>query len=72
MSLEIKTTIKFRAWRAPNYALLENAKDGDRECHTIPVDDLDEAALEALARAWLEDLYGKTQHTSPFVVIGAA
>lgn len=51
----------------PNYATLDNDTDGgDRENHTIPVKELDEYALAALAEAWLSDLYGKSEHHSPF------
>lgn len=69
MSIEVRTKIKFAPWSAPNYARLDNRTDGgDRENHTIPVNELDEYALAALAEAWIEDLYGKTEHKSPFQI----
>lgn len=69
MAIEVKTTVKFKHWRAPNFAVIEttDAKDG----HPIPVGDLDADALEALAVSWLNDLYSGTVHPNPFAAIPA-
>jgi hypothetical protein len=68
MTVEVKTTMKFKPWRAPNFAVLDTT---GTEGHPIPINDLDADALEALARSWLEDLYAGTEYHNPFVHQGA-
>lgn len=63
--VEARTRIKFRPWLSPNYVCLALDKR-DSGTQSIPVAELDEAALLALARAWLGDLYSKTTIPNPF------
>lgn len=69
MSIQVKTTVKLKPWATPNFAVLDNETDGgDRENHTLPVKELDAAAIDALAVAWLDELYLKTGKDNPFVL----
>lgn len=64
MLIEVTTKIKFKGWNAPNFALLEIT--GKTDGHAIPIADLDEDALAALAMGWLENLYSGTNLPFPF------
>jgi len=69
MGIEVRTKVTFKPWQSPNFATLDNISGGEtqqNQNHTIHVSQLDEYALAALADEWLENLYAKTEHTSPF------
>jgi hypothetical protein len=70
MSVEVRTTVKFKPWGTPNFAVLDNTTDGgDRENHTIHVKELDASALDALSWAWLEELYQKVGKDNPYAPV---
>ena len=56
--------VEYKPWTVPNFASVVGAQDGSR------VDELPQAALDALAQRWLHDLYAKANKTCPFKVIG--
>lgn len=75
MSIEVKMSISFQNWHAPNFALLESKpglkQDGIQPTPSIPVADLEANVVDALAASWLEDLYRKAGHRCPFTIIRA-
>jgi hypothetical protein len=69
-TISVTATVKYRCWLAPNFARQDvparPRQEGFRELPTTPVGDLEPAVLDALAEAWLNDLYSKTTRASPF------
>jgi len=64
----MKAEMKFGlvSWQAPNFAQVDVGENGDKP--TVPVKDIETRALDALAEAWLADLYRKACKTSPFEI----
>lgn len=69
--ITIKTSVRFKTWRAPNFASVDQGarprQEGMRPDSTIAVADLDPEVLDALAMEWLTDLYSKVQREPPFI-----
>ena len=68
MSDPVSATLRVRLkpWAAPNFARRADIEDQSSE-GAIPVNDLDDDALEDMALAWIEDLYRKAgQRRCPF------
>lgn len=67
-TVKAETTIEFERWRPPNFATMAQdpsiAKTG--EAQAVRVEKLSEAALTALAEAWLDDLFLKCTTRNPF------
>jgi hypothetical protein len=69
------TTIamKLRPWVPPNFASLEQPvgkrQDGIQPSVSIPLADLDQAALNGLVREWLQSVYHKAGKPNPWVSI---
>ena len=70
-AITVKTSVSFRRWTAPNYAVVDMGPsrrvEGLREGTSVAVADLAPEALDALAEAWLADLYEKAKRPSPFI-----
>jgi hypothetical protein len=66
--VEVKTTVKFIRLQTPNFVqIAQPPGDADRTSpSSIPIKDLDQDGLDAMAEAWLEDFYGKADKRSPF------
>ena len=67
MSVPVKTTVTvtFKSWNTPNFANFED-KANESKNGSIRVEDLELDALNAMAEAWLNDLYEKAGHTNPW------
>ena len=63
--VEIAVPIKFRRISVPNYIIHEtpprSRTEGIQEAPKTAVKDLPQEALDALARAWLDDIYAKAE-----------
>lgn len=75
MNIEVKSTVKYREWNVPNFAVKDDAfytkKDGlQPHMPPIPVIELDPEVVDALAGAWLDALYTKVGRSNPFVLKG--
>lgn len=72
--IEVRTKVKFHTWSVPNYATLGATQPRCDGWNTtpmppsIPVTELEDDALQALAKAWLTELYDKAGRKSPFVI----
>lgn len=73
MTVEVKTSVRFNTWQVPNFATVTTPprpkQEGMQAAPTIAIGDLDVAALDALAAAWLEELYKKAGQSNPFAQI---
>lgn len=73
MSVEVKMTVKFQPWTAPNFAVMSQEpgrkEDGMRALPSIAIADLESAVIDMLAQEWLTDLYSKAGRHSPFCII---
>lgn len=66
----INATLKvvLKPWSAPNFAIRRDdagTVEGSDHASGIPVRELDDATLDQMAKAWLDDLYaraGRTYH----------
>lgn len=65
----VAAAMAYRRWLAPNFAtwaLPPSARqEGLKVAPSTPVADLDDRALDALAQAWLNDLYAKANRRPP-------
>jgi hypothetical protein len=52
----------------PRYASLP--QQGDQPSYSIMIEDLDPAALDALAQTWLDQLYASVNREPPFKKVG--
>jgi hypothetical protein len=70
--VSVSVPVSFRRWQAPNFANVNRPpgkrQDGLQELPSVPVADLDPKALDALAAAWIEDLYEKAGKKPPKLV----
>lgn len=68
--ITVTTAVKFRRWKAPNFATQDvpprPRQEGFKEAPTAHVKELPHQVLDALAAAWLDDLYSKTELENPF------
>jgi len=73
MTVEVRMTVRFTPWQAPNFATVQTKpgfkQDGMQPLPSIPVDVLDDDALQVLAQSWLTDLYAKAGKICPFTAI---
>lgn len=71
-TVTVSAPVTFRTWSAPNFAQPQVApgrrQDGLKIVEGVPVASLSPAVLDALAAAWLEDLYAKTGRACPFAL----
>jgi hypothetical protein len=69
--ITVTTAVKFRRWQAPNYAIQDvpprPRQEGFSEAPKMHVKELPHQVLDALAEAWLADLYEKAGQRNPFV-----
>lgn len=56
--------VKLKPWSAPSFAARETEAGEDRE--SVHVSELSAETLEAMALAWLRDLYRKAEQRCPF------
>lgn len=74
--ITVTTAVKFRRWLAPNFATQDMPprpkQDGMVALPTAHVRDLPHQVLDALAEAWLVDLYEKAGQSNPFTNARAA
>lgn len=63
-----KVEVKLRPFLVPNFATIDlNPRlHGDKNEASLPIAELDHAALDALAEAWLTELYKKAGKRNPF------
>lgn len=75
-TVTVSAPVTFKTWAAPNFAQPEIAprprQEGFRATESVAVADLAPAVLDALAAAWLEDLYAKTGREVPFALMKGA
>lgn len=68
--ITVTTAVKFRRWQAPNYAVQDvpprPRQEGFHEAPKAAVSELPFQVIDALAEAWLNDLYAKSEHENPF------
>lgn len=66
--VEVKTTVRFIRLGTPSFVqIVQPNGDSDRASpSSIPIKDLDQDGLDALAEAWLDDFYTKAGKKSPF------
>jgi hypothetical protein len=66
----VTTAVKFRRWLSPNYAVQDvpprPRQEGLVEAPKIHISELPQQVLNALAEAWLVDLYEKAGQRNPF------
>jgi hypothetical protein len=55
--------VTLKPWEAPNFAVRATATVPGAEMAGIPVKELDDDTLEAMALAWVRDLYRKAGRT---------
>lgn len=65
MSHEINVPLRPRGWMVPNYANFYMPGD-DADTISIPVAEIEPAALDSLAALWLDNLYASVNRPSPF------
>lgn len=69
-TVTVSAPVTFKTWHAPNFALPNlpprPRQEGFRVPDGVPVADLAPAVLDALAAAWLADLYAKSGRPCPF------
>lgn len=67
--VSVAVPVSYRRWQAPNFATIDrppgNRQDGMQPLPSTPVAELDPKALDALAAAWIEDLYTKAGRKPP-------
>ncbi len=70
-SINVTTQVAFRRWKAPNFATMESRprarQDGIQAMPSTPVRELAPDVLDALAAAWIHDLYAKAGREAPVV-----
>jgi hypothetical protein len=68
--ITVTTAVKFRRWQAPNYAVQDMPprprQEGMVELPKAHINELPFEVLDALAEAWLTDLYAKSEYANPF------
>lgn len=73
-SVTAQVAVSFKAWPTPNFANVAVPpglrQEGIAPLPSIPVAALDKVALDALAMAWVSELYEKAGYDAP--VIGPA
>lgn len=69
-TVEVKTKVSFRAWEVPTEATVDlpagERQDGFKPLPTIPLVELDDDVVDALAQRWLANLYANRQRAAPF------
>jgi hypothetical protein len=75
-TIEVKAVVRLRAWPVPDCATVEMPpqprQNGLGPLPTIPVEELDDEAVDALARRWLNSLYAARKEEPPFRYNGRA
>jgi hypothetical protein len=75
-AIELKARVRFRPWMVPVCAIVEIGpqprQEGIKNLPSIPVEELDEEVVDALARRWLDNLYASRKEGSPFTYNGRA
>jgi len=70
----VKVAVNYRAWVTPDEAVIDMParpnQDGVQPLPKVAVEELEPAALDALAKQWLDHLYAKCGRGSPFRLIG--
>lgn len=70
MTIETKIVTRLKTWQTPNFATVDlppgRKEDGPKPLPTIAIADLGAEALDALAQAWLNELYTKATRINPF------
>lgn len=68
-TISISTKVVFRKWPAPNFATVSlpplPRQEGMKELPSVPIAELQPQVLDALAEAWLADLYAKANRKAP-------
>jgi hypothetical protein len=68
--ITVTTAVKFKRWQAPNFAIQDTPprprQEGFYEAPKEHVNKLPFQVIDALAEAWLNDLYAKTEYGNPF------
>jgi hypothetical protein len=68
--ITVTTAVKFKRWQVPNYATQDMPPRPKQEgIHELPkthVKELPFQVLDALAEAWLQDLYMNAGQSNPF------
>jgi hypothetical protein len=68
--ITVTTAVKFRRWQAPNYAVQDIPRrprhEGLVEAPKMHVNELAPQVLDALAKAWLSDLYDRAGQSNPW------
>lgn len=71
-TVTVSALVTFKTWPAPNFARIQIAprprQEGFQLSDGVRVAELDPAVLDALAVAWLNDLYAKTGRPCPFAL----
>ena len=67
-TIEVKTTVSFRAWPIPESAIVDFGDADDAQLPSIPLTDLASDVVDALAQRWLDNLYANRGQASPFVI----
>jgi len=74
-AITVSAPVRFRRWTTPNFATQDvpprPRSEGFQEAPSTPIAELAPEVLNALAQAWLNDLYTKAGHSPPRIVIGA-
>jgi hypothetical protein len=72
----VNAPVSYRRWIAPNFANVDMPprprQEGMQALPSVAIKDLAPEALDALAAAWLSDLYTKADRPCPFANLGAS
>lgn len=63
VSVKTQVRVEYKPWVAPNFAIVFGVQE------SVRVDGLPQAALDALAKRWLDDLYAKANKPCPFKTV---
>jgi hypothetical protein len=70
-TVTVSTSVQYRRWQAPNFATMETPprprQEGLQWAPTTPIAELPREVLDALAQAWLDDLYAKANVSAPVI-----
>jgi hypothetical protein len=66
MSVEVKTTLRLRPFEVPDTVRIMLDTEETPDDPSIPIEELDREALDALAGRWLDNLYASVNRPSPF------
>lgn len=68
-TVTVTAEVKFKRWQTPNFATRDTPprprQEGFSMTEGVPIRELPAEALDALARAWLADLYRKVNRSVP-------